>query len=401
MSLYFRLCKTSSCVDVSETSEGFLEYFNSTTLQWIPMCDTRFTERNAQVVCRELGFDPLKAFFDFGERIDFHSNSLSRIWTWPEPLQCVGTETKYEDCPIRLNGQQFGHRHKCEWNSKFVFIHCDGYDKTQKYWGGIRFAGAEFEQQLYNSRIHDIHTHTTIQTYESVLQYVKIYGAGILHNEKSSAVQSVIKSPQINYVEINSTAFHGVDLISPAKTMNLLNNNIQNSLGVAINILSLSGEGMLSEDSNVMSEESSFVPLRGLNIPYSLFSLVDICDTHKEINIQERVLLYYKYDNHPVNCIKIFRSVYNMKIGLRLLQFDLFNSSVRYGIPDFLQIYDGDIYNVSYAKVIDTVTMRSGNERKLFRSSLPSLSVKLFANGASSDHGFIAEVMTSATGFSK
>lgn len=394
-----RLCKSAGCSESDEGSanEGFLEYFNSTTLQWIPMCDSRFTERNAQVVCRELGFDPLKAFFDFGERIDFHSNSLTRIWTWPEPLQCKGTENRYDNCPIRLNGQQFGHRHRCEWNSKFVFIHCDRQLKRLNYWGGIRFADAEFEQQMYNHRLHDIHTHMSYQSFESTLEYVKIQGAGILHNEKSSAVQSIIKSPRINYVDIDDSAFHGIDLISPSNTMNLIRNNIQNSLSVGLNILSLSGEGR-------ESDESSFTPLRELHIPYNLFSLIDICDTHKEIRVQERVLVYYKYDNHPVNCIKIFRSVYDIKpLGLRLLQFGLFNSTAKYGIPDFLEMYDGDIYNVS-SKIIDKVTMTSGNEKKLFKSSLPSLSVKLFANGASSSHGFIAEVVTlpiSAIGFNR
>ncbi|KAJ8919535.1 hypothetical protein NQ315_002156 [Exocentrus adspersus] len=396
-----RLCKSSSCVEGQEgvTNEGFLEYFNKTTLQWIPMCDTRFTERNAQVVCRELGFNPLNAFFDFDIRIDFHSNSLSRIWTWPEPLQCNGMEKKYEDCPIRLNGQQFGHRHRCQWNSKFVFIHCGkGFGLRSRYWGGVRFADAEFEQQSYSHRIHDIHTHGTMQSQQSVLEYVKIDQAGILHNEKSPAVQSIIKSPRINFVEVNRSAFHGIDLISPANTMNLLNNIVENSLGVGINIVSLSGEGR-------ESDESSFTPLRELNIPYNLFSLVDVCDTHKEIRIEERVLLYYKYDNHPVNCIKIFRSAYNIKpVGLRFLQFNLFNSSLSYvGIPDFIQLYDGDIYNTS-SKIIDTVSMTSGNFKRLFRSTYPSLSVKLFSNGASSDHGFIAEVVTlpiSAIGFNR
>lgn len=397
----YRLCKSHSCVEGEEglPNEGFLEYFNKTTLQWIPMCDSRFTERNAQVVCRELGFNPLNAFFDFDVRIDFHSNSLSRIWTWPEPLQCKGTENRYEDCPIRLNGQQFGHQHRCEWNSKFVFIHCGkGFGGRDKYWGGIRFTDAEFEQRLYTHRIHDIHTHSTMQSQESVLEYVRISRAGILHNEKSPAVQAITKSPRINYVEVDHSAFHGIDLISPSSTMNLLDNYIQNSLGVGINIVSLSGEGR-------ESEESSFTPLRELNIPYNLFSLVDVCDTHKEIKIEERVLVYYKYDNHPVNCIKIFRSAYNIKpLGIRFLQFNLFNSTRSYvGIPDFVQLYDGDIYNIS-SSIIDTVTMTSGNSKQLFRSTYPSLSVKLFSNGASSDHGFIAEVVTlpiSAIGFSK
>ncbi|CAG9761945.1 unnamed protein product [Ceutorhynchus assimilis] len=387
-----RLCKNRDCTLEDEWNipyEGFLEWFNQTTLQWIPMCDSRFTERNAQVVCRDLGFDPLHAFFDFDVRIDFHSNSLTRIWTWPEPLQCRGSEKRYEDCPIRLNGQQFGHRHKCEWNSKFVFINCNNKAKPPKYnfWGGIRFAEPDFEQRLYSHRVHDVHTHSTVQETESVLRFVAINGAGILHNEKSPAVQSIIRSPKIEYVNVSSSASHGINLISPSGTMVLKGNNIHDSLGVGINIVSLSGEGR-------ESDESSFTPLKEMNIPYNLFSLIDICDTTKEIKVEEKVLLYYKYDNHPVNCIKIFRSVYNIKpLGLRFLQFNLFNSSVAHGIPDFVSLHDGDIYNVS-SQVIDTVTMTSTNQKKLFRTKLPSLSVKLFANGASSDHGFIAEVVT-------
>ncbi|CAH0560148.1 unnamed protein product [Brassicogethes aeneus] len=395
-----RLCQSKGCeVEGALPNEGFLEYFNRTTLQWIPMCDSRFTERNAQVVCRELGFDPLNAYFEHGVRIDFHSNLLSRIWTWPEPLQCMGTEKKYEDCPIRLNGQQFGHRHRCTWDSKFIFIACDGKPKQVKnqYWGGLRFADAEFEQELYSHRIHDAYTHTTKQTEESVMEFVHIIGAGILHNEKSSAVQSIIKSPKIQYCKIQDSAFHGMDLISPSSTMNLLHNEVKDSMGIGINVISLSGEGR-------ESDESSFAPLKGLNMPYNLFSLVDICDTHKEIRIDERILLYYKYDNHPVNCIKIFRSAYDIKpLGFRLLQFNLFNSSSQYGIPDFISLFDGDIYNIS-SKVIDRISTTSGNEKKLFKTKLPSLSVKLFANGASSDHGFIAEIVTlpiSAIGFNR
>ncbi|XP_030745583.1 protein bark beetle isoform X2 [Sitophilus oryzae] len=387
-----RLCKNRDCVEESETTvsyEGFLEWFNETTLQWVPMCDSRFTERNAEVVCRQLGFDPLSAFFDFDIRIDFHSNSLSRIWTWPEPLQCKGTENRYDDCPIRLNGQQFGHRHSCQWNSKFVFINCNNKARPPKYnfWGGIRFAEPEFEQRLYSHRVHDIHTHSTFQESESTLQFVKISGAGILHNERSPAVQSVSKSPKIRYVEVSSSASHGINMISPSGTINLLGNRVQDSLGVGINIVSLSGEGR-------ESEESSFTPLKEMNIPYNLFSLLDICDTNKEILVEERIVLYYKYDNHPVNCIKIFRSAYNIKpLGIRFLQFNLFNSSVPHGIPDFVSVYNGDIYNVT-STLLSTITMTSGNSKRLYRSQYPSLSVKLFANGASSDHGFIAEVVT-------
>jgi len=67
-------------------------------MQWVPLCDDRFTERNAQVVCRELGFDALNVYLDHGTRVEYHPNSLSRIWSWPEPLQCIGNMSQtHED----------------------------------------------------------------------------------------------------------------------------------------------------------------------------------------------------------------------------------------------------------------------------------------------------------------
>lgn len=46
-----RLCTNRNCTsdgpENQEVREGFLEYFNHTTLQWVPICDRRFTERNA------------------------------------------------------------------------------------------------------------------------------------------------------------------------------------------------------------------------------------------------------------------------------------------------------------------------------------------------------------------
>ena len=46
-----RLCTNRNCTSEGpenlEVREGFMEYFNHTTLQWVPICDRRFTERNA------------------------------------------------------------------------------------------------------------------------------------------------------------------------------------------------------------------------------------------------------------------------------------------------------------------------------------------------------------------
>lgn len=96
--------------------------------------------------------------------------------------------------------------------------------------------------------------------------------------------------------------------------MELLFNTITNVLGNGVNILSLTGEGR-------EADESSFTPIKDLNIPYNLFSMVDICDTAKEITIEERVIIYYKYDNYPVSCVKIFRSAYRAKpLGFRCVK---------------------------------------------------------------------------------
>ncbi|KAL4715552.1 hypothetical protein ACJJTC_009178 [Scirpophaga incertulas] len=398
-----RLCTGRNCTGNENTTErkneGFLEYYNRTTLQWVPMCDDRFTERNAQVICRELGFDPINIFYAHDRRVEYHSNSLSRIWSWPEPLQCVGIENRYEECPIRLNGQLYGQKHECKWDSEFVFIHCGvrNLEEDLEYWGGLRFSNPEFEYSLYEHRIHDHHTHDTLKKTESSLEHLHIVGAGILHKEKSPAIQSIVRNPVIRNVNISQCAHHGINLVSPTDTVNMMFNVVSDVLGEGINIISLNGEGR-------ESEESSFIPLKDLNLPYHMFSLIDICDSTKMITVEERVLLYYKYDNNPVNCVKIFKSMFRVKpFGFRLLQFNLFNHTVNYGKRDSLSLYDGDIYNIT-APMIGYLENGSPDEKKLFKTEGASLSVKLFANGASAIHGFIAEIVTlpiSAIGFNR
>lgn len=59
--------------------------------------------------------------------------------------------------------------------------------------------------------------------------------------------------------------------------------------------------------------ESSFTPVLGLRLPYHVFGMVDMCDATKVLIVEERVLLYYKYDNRPVDCVKIFASAFDVK----------------------------------------------------------------------------------------
>ena len=122
-----RLCQAdkNGTVCPPGANQGYVEVYNRTTMQWVPICDTRFTERNAEVVCRELGFSDLNVFLDFGQRIEYHENSLTRLIYWPEPYQCTGNEKKLSHCPIRMNGQIYGHKYGCSWKApNFAFVHC-------------------------------------------------------------------------------------------------------------------------------------------------------------------------------------------------------------------------------------------------------------------------------------
>lgn len=397
-----RLCTNRNCTydKNAQSHQGFLEYHNKTTLQWVPICDRRFTERNAQVVCRELGFDRMDTFFGHDRRIEFHINSLTRIWSWVQPMECDGDEMRLEQCPERLNGQLYGRRHECFWNSEFVFVSCNKNSRNSKmddlYWGGIRFANPDFEQNLYEHRFHDIRTHRTVKRPESHLQYLRLENTGILHGEKSPAIQSIFRNPTIHSVTILNGVHHGLNIISPHDGIHLNFLKIDNVLGQGINAISLTGEGR-------ESDESSFTPLKALDLPYHLFSVLNMCDTAKEILVEERIIVYYKYDNNPVNCIKIFKSALRDKLGFRLLQSNLFNHSREYGRRDVIHLYDGDIYNISSIHV-GSIEADSDNHKKLFMTMGPTLSLRLIASGAPAAHGFFAEIVTlpiSAMRFSK
>lgn len=91
----------------------------------------------------------------------------------------------------------------------------------------------------------------------------------------------------------------------------ILCSRVERCLDTGISIAALTGEGR-------ENTESSFTPTQKVDIPYNTFGMLDMCDPLKEIFMQEKVLLYYKYNNNPVSCIKIFHSDYRIKsFGIR------------------------------------------------------------------------------------
>lgn len=384
------LTKSRLCIDekCSETrNDGFLEIYNSTTEQWVPVCDKRFTERNAQVVCKELGYNILNIHLAFGPRLEMGPTQTSRIRSWPHPLECVGTEKSLSDCEYRLNG--YIDNYKCHHDGDFVYIYCgpEILPESEEHWGGIRFSIASFEttdsplnRPTLNYIVRDL----------SELEYVHIIGAGVLHNEKSPALQLVQRQIAMDFVNISESASHALEVIGVSSNLAFNELFIKNNLGIGINILTLVGEST-SEASKL-----GYDPLKSVDIAYGIFGMVDICDTNKEMVIEDRILLYYKYDNQPVDCVKIFTSHHSGKqIGFRLLQFNLFNGTIYSAQPDNIKIYDGDVFNET-SPVLATIGWHIGTESatNFYVSSDDTLSVLLHTIGGSGDHGFIAEVIT-------
>ncbi|KAF2360384.1 SRCR domain [Trinorchestia longiramus] len=387
-----RLCIEGEC---GNRRDGFLELYNVTTRQWVPVCDDRFTERNAQVVCHQLGYNKLHYFLGRNIRTEMYPNALVRVRTWPEPIQCQGTEMNMAECPIRMNGQIFDHRYECSWNDDFVYISCGERhlpNPDLEYWGGVRFSIPSFEHSRVYSRIHDPYTHHhgpyNSSAWPSVMEYVDVMGAGVLHNEFSPAIMSFHDAPRLRGVAVTYSASDGVTLISAVDPFDMLYNRFEHNLGYGISVMGLTGETR-------ESDESSFMPLTHVRLPYHVFGMVDICDSAKEMIIEERVLLYYKYDNKPVDCVKIFSSVYDVKnFGIRFLQFNLFNSTWdSIAVLDQLLLYDGELYNET-SSLLATLHANTTNHMKLFKTTSTRLSVQLHATGASGAFGFVAEVLT-------
>ncbi|KAI1309118.1 Protein bark beetle [Halotydeus destructor] len=405
-----RMCITESCSEWNENGsvkprDGFLEVYNSTTLQWMAVCDERFTERNAQVVCRQLGYSSINAHLRRGSRYDVGPTMMSRVRYWPEPMECDGRENFVSECKVRLNGYG-NHSHACTHNGdSFVYIFCGrepdstylapSAQEGKHYWGGVRFARPRFEPNEHGVLRSDSNfrpSRIREQAAQSRIQHLNIIGAGILHGEKNAAIQLVQRDVNLEFVNVSDCAYHGIEVIAPSGNLAFHRLELRRNLGAGINYLLLGGAS-----SGVAT--IPYKPLSTSTIPYNLYGLVDVCDTNKKLIVEERVIVYHKYDNHPVDCVKIFAATHSAKrLGFRVLQFNMFNSTNYAAVTDSIQIVDGDIFNQTSRLIGDlgvTEAHRLGQpELKFYSSTEATLSIRLHASGAASSYGFIAEVVT-------
>ncbi|VDK74985.1 unnamed protein product [Anisakis simplex] len=187
--------------------------------------------------------------------------------TYVEPRECFGTEKSLDRCTLRMNGNIS--MWQCMDNEHFNFIYC-GSAKIldSEYlgnWGGITFSQSSLEYQ------------------------------------QSKAPDKLILS------RLNITHNRG-------RGLTVWVTNLQ---GAGTNT------GMLIELSNVYASTSGKITL-----PYNVRGMLNICAPKKQFTVNNRIILFYKYDSYPIDCVKSF-SAPSKNIAFRFLLVSCFLESLQ------------------------------------------------------------------------
>ena len=358
--------------------EGFIEFYNSTERRWTIVCDDHFNDETAEVACRTMGKESSNVLVERTRYYDMfvlgyplmHEQKIE--WFWRETFICDGSESVLDQCRYRINYQLY----RCMEERQYVYVRCgpqnlaDNFD----YWGNIRFSTPEYE-------------HGNIGAGYSVLQYVDIYGAGILHEERAAAIQAVFRTPQVHHVRISNSAWNGIDFIAPKDEFLVSSSHIENNNGYGVGGLVLNGESR--EDAR-----SSFKPLNDSSIPYNVYGLVRMCTSEKLIYVQDRILLYFKYNFQTVDCIKVLRSREPRKrVALRFLQLKLYNDSF---YKNAVEMYNGEYFvpEMKIGEVTANITDFDRETQYATVDPFDNMGVRITASPAHGIYGFIAEVVT-------
>lgn len=358
--------------------EGFIEIYNNTEHRWSIICDNNFNERTAEVACRTMGKEPSNAWVRINRYYDIYVYGYPKMheqvieWFWRESLICDGSEIGLEQCRYKVNYNLY----YCMDRRDYVFVRCGPRNLPPEYdyWGSIRYSAPNYESMYITPGF-------------SSLSYVDIYGAGILHSEKSGAIQGIYRSPNSDNVRIQNCASNGYDFVAPVDKFYILNNVIQNNNGYAIGTLVLNGQS--SEQ-----PESQFTPLVVSGVPYDVHSMLRMCTTEKLVYVKDRALLYHKYAFQTIDCIKVLRSKEPHKqIAVRFLQVNIYNDSF---YKNAIEMYNGEFFD--YQLLIHELTANSTLlERKRQYMTSPyydTMGIRVTGSPAYGDFGFIAEVVT-------
>ncbi|XP_064633824.1 protein bark beetle-like isoform X2 [Lineus longissimus] len=357
-------------------NEGFVEFFNETAQRWELVCDNQFNDKVGRAVCQHMGMAHENVvvrntkYYDYA-LYGYDKRTVKFFWRYS--YFCSGDEDSLDECVERYNYKLY----QCVQNQGYVFLRCalNNLGAGEKYWGNIRFASPDVEKPSPSD-------------YKSVLKHVQIYGAGNLHGERVAAIQATHEAPRMSHMSTKNCAWNAYDFVAPRYDLYLANSTMENNLGYGVGVLVLNGE---SRD----SPKSSFRPLNESTLPYNTFGLVRMCGANKDMVIENRFLLHYKYDYKSAACIKVIRSRIPMKqIAVRFLQVDLFHDNFS---KNAIELFNGD-KSANMSNLIVSLTSDSTEDQKRMkyatRPGMDVMSIHIHASPARGSYGFIAEVVT-------
>ncbi|CAL2046926.1 unnamed protein product [Caenorhabditis brenneri] len=354
---------------------GFLQIYNKTIGETIPSCDRQFTIRNAQVVCRELGLETQNVYHWLTPRWDYNPQ-LRLIKTYMEPRECRGDEPSLDRCNLRLSGNDS--QWMCMDSEHFNYIYCgSNRSLSNEYignWGGVTFAQASLEHEFGEKR--------GPRKEKSILQNVEIVGGGAGHNDswQSAGLQIFHRSPILDHVNVTNCSVNGVQVISPNDRITLANLNVTFNQGQGVSIMTTFVQAPST------SQDAMRKPM---SIPYYSQGMLDMCAAVKRFDVKNRIMLYYKYDSYPVDCVKIFTSP-GRRVAFRIVQYHLYSSPTDLGRSDALRLYSSE----SFAPMSLLAEFRSDYHSVDPSQAVSSeeIAVHLRATAADGVYGFIAEV---------
>ncbi|CAH8825388.1 unnamed protein product [Trichobilharzia szidati] len=440
-----------------QPNEGFVQFFNHTTKRWSIACDNQFSSRVAQVICSEFNMPTLNPIARFSNLFDYYvygyENSLNMKYIWMESYTCNGFEDKLAYCSKRLNYDAV----RCLKRKEFVFLRCTSQrnqtawknkqtisrttDLSTLTWGNIRIVQSTFEE--YNKAWND-NGDSARYDKQSILEYVHIENAGLLHGERVPALSVVNAYPKLSFIRINNCLASGFEFITPNGPIKVTNSTVNGCLGYGLGLTMLNGDStdpvtIGTEDSKsfynnpsvLPPEQNSLLPLpqplsgelfhkkiedlsRQPLFVYPIQSeeehmagLISMCSSEKVLSVLDRILIHFKYSSSSLSpwshgirtCTKVFRStIPGRRLAWRFLAVNLYNDPL---IKNVIQLYNGVNFNKNQliAALTSDILVNENmpvSKRFTFITSPISdeLSVHVHASSASDKYGFIAEIVS-------
>lgn len=318
---------------------------------WKVMCYRNFNSKDADVACRQLGYEKSSSF-------------STRYYGWGRPvhpihLNCYGNESSISDCPTT----------SLSYCYPYYGVHLECEDSER--WGNIRICS-----------IGENATNAFENVEQSTLQNIQLDHSGALHHYgNASSIQVINGSPSIKHVTI--TNGNGIEIISPHSLVELENLTFIDSYwSPAISVLGNRGSVVVTRCNISKSRYGGLVmaPMENRTFFQPYFGFPDLCDPLSKMSVNYHTYIHFG-KKEQISCAKVLSSPQNTTLVFRLLS--LFEGTIT------INLRDG---NMTTSRLI--TSLYSWNQRqyhyKEFKSSSNSMYLEAISNQF--QKGFLSEV---------